>query len=148
MSVFKKERGDRSYVYFQLYGGRRRKVQYLGPGNQLATWEKAERLILEYLDKRLADFYAQVPDELMNRIQPKEGIRRLLKTPTPEAQSLEPGISMEILTRSEAMSNQFGELLEGAIPLRIFDPDEVKTLKRAKKILEKSGARERRTNAV
>ncbi len=83
MSVFKKQRGDRTYVYFQLYGGKRRKVEYLGLENHLSTWEKAERLFLEYLDRRLADFYSQIPVELKNRIQPREERRRLPEALTP-----------------------------------------------------------------
>jgi len=76
MSFFEKQRKNRSYVYYQAYGDGKRKVVYLGPRDELATWEKAERLFLEYLDNRLANFYAQVPDELKNRIQPREGIVR------------------------------------------------------------------------
>jgi hypothetical protein len=84
MSIFKKRRGNRSYVYFQLYGGPRRKVEYLGLEDQLSTWEKAEKLFLEYLDKRLADFYSQIPAELRNRIRPKEERYRTLEAVTPQ----------------------------------------------------------------
>jgi len=77
MSFFEKQRKNRSYVYFQAYDDGNRTVVYLGPRDELSTWEKAEKLFMEYLDKRLAYFYAQVPGELKNRVQPKEGIRRL-----------------------------------------------------------------------
>ncbi len=63
----------------------------------MSTWEKAERLFLGYLDKRLADFYSQIPDELRSRIQPKEERRRLLEAGKPQAKIEDP---IDVLVKS------------------------------------------------
>ncbi|MGA8856274.1 MAG: hypothetical protein WB643_03800 [Candidatus Bathyarchaeia archaeon] len=76
MSIFEKERGKRSYVYFQLYGGSKRRVKYLGPGDDMSTWRKAERLFLEYLNQRLVEFYTKVPTRFRNEMESGEERRR------------------------------------------------------------------------
>jgi hypothetical protein len=86
MSVFEKQRRNRSYVYFQSYSDGKRSTIYLGPRDEMATWEKAERLFLEYLDHRLQEFYSRIPAEFKAKVQPREGPRRLLEAGIPQAE--------------------------------------------------------------
>jgi hypothetical protein len=72
MSIFEKHRGNKSYVYFQAYEDDKRTAVYVGSSDSLATWKKAERLFLEYIDRRLEErFYSKVPAVFRNEIKPK-----------------------------------------------------------------------------
>jgi hypothetical protein len=72
MSIFERSGKDSAYVYFQEYSQGRRRVQYLGPRDDISTWEKAERLFLAHLDQKLEDFYSRIPADLRAKVQPKE----------------------------------------------------------------------------
>jgi hypothetical protein len=98
MSVFEKERRNRSYVYFQTYSDGKRSVVYLGPRDEMATWEKAERLFVEYLDQKLEDFYSRIPAEFRAKVQPKEALVR-----PPEAEKPRLGYPIEVEARTGAM---------------------------------------------
>jgi hypothetical protein len=76
MSVFQKERHNRSYVYFQIYENGKRSVTYLGPGDDISTWEKAQKLFLQYQQERLNEFYSKIPIEFRGAIGAQEERRR------------------------------------------------------------------------
>ncbi|MGA3406655.1 MAG: hypothetical protein ABSD49_13060 [Candidatus Bathyarchaeia archaeon] len=120
--IVKKIHGD-EYLYFQTYEGGKKKEEYVGRADIPGVWDQALALYSQYKVQEISEFRQRIHDEMSRRRLPR---------------AAGPIVDQMNLDQASRFSSGMESLLQEAIPLRIFDADEIRTLNRAKRILRKA----------
>jgi hypothetical protein len=130
MSVYVRKITGQQYVYFQWYEGGRKIEEYIGRKDDPSITSRLLAKYSEHQEYDLETFCSRIHEVTGFKIDPREARRRLLEADKPQA-------PVNIQIEREFLGSELLPLLDDAMTLRIYTPDEIAALKRARQILDK-----------